>query len=149
MKLEILEKEMKIIGWNIKIKIKRYEIGKIIRDKKFSNTIWYFIKNYNEFLQFSKDLFLFKGLTNEFHNIFNEEERWINNSFEWENIFDIQRTNDNIDLEEIDPINDIYEIEDKPDEDEYPIIIYYDNYAKNILWISLNKLINTNTDGNK
>lgn len=149
MKLEILEKEMKIIGWNIKIKIKRYEIGKIIRDKKFSNTIWYFIKNYNEFLQFSKDLFLFKGLTNEFHNIFNEEERWINNSFEWENIFDIQRTNDNIDLEEIDPINDTYEIEDKPDEDEYPIIIYYDNYAKNILWISLNKLINTNTDGNK
>lgn len=105
-------------------------MGKIIRDKKFSNTIWYFIKNYNEFLQFSKDLFLFKGLTNEFHNIFNEEERWINNSFEWENIFDIQRTNDNIDLEEIDPINDTYEIEDKPDEDEYPIIIYYDNYAK-------------------
>lgn len=124
-------------------------MGKIIRDKKFSNTIWYFIKNYNEFLQFLKDLFLFKGLTNEFHNIFNEEERWINNSFEWENIFDIQRTNDNIDLEEIDPINDTYEIEDKPDEDEYPIIIYYDNYAKNILWISLNKLINTNTDGNK
>lgn len=124
-------------------------MGKIIRDKKFSNTIWYFIKNYNEFLQFSKDLFLFKGLTNEFHNIFNEEERWINNSFEWENIFDIQKTNDNIDLEEIDPINDTYETEDKPDEDEYPIIIYYDNYAKNILWISLNKLINTNTDGNK
>ena len=25
-------------------------------------------------------------------------------------------------------------------EDEYPVVVHYDNYHKNVLWMSLNKL---------
>lgn len=44
----------------------------------------------------------------------------------------------------VDPINDVYEIKEKPDNTEYPVIIYYSMYEKELLWVSLNKLNTAN-----
>ena len=119
------------------------EIGKIVRDERYSNTIWCLCNNYDEFLQFAKDLFLYKGLETIYGNI-DEEERWIDNEYDWSYLFGVDICtfeNENEYWEEaVDPINDTYEIKEKPNEDEYPVVVHYDNYHKNVLWMSLEKL---------
>lgn len=120
------------------------KIGKIIRDKRYTNTLWCLCNNYEEFLQFAKDLFLYKGL--EIYGTMCEEERWIEDEYDWSYLFGVDiRTgedeeNDEYWEEAVDPINDTYEIKEKPNENEYPVVVHYDNYHKNVLWMSLNKL---------
>lgn len=120
------------------------KIGKITRDKRYTNTLWCLCNNYEEFLQFAKDLFLYKGL--EIYGTMCEEERWIEDEYDWSYLFGVDiRTgedeeNDEYWEEAVDPINDTYEIKEKPNENEYPVVVHYDNYHKNVLWMSLNKL---------
>ena len=120
------------------------KIGKIIRDKRYTNTLWCLCNNYEEFLQFAKDLFLYKGL--EIYGTMCVEERWIEDEYDWSYLFGVDiRTgedeeNDEYWEEAVDPINDTYEIKEKPNENEYPVVVHYDNYHKNVLWMSLNKL---------
>ena len=120
------------------------KIGKIIRDKRYTNTLWCLCNNYEEFLQFAKDLFLYKGL--EIYGTMCEEERWIEDEYDWSYLFGVDiRTgedeeNDEYWEEAVDPINDTYEMKEKPNENEYPVVVHYDNYHKNVLWMSLNKL---------
>ena len=52
----------------------------------------------------------------------------------------LNEENDEYWEEAVDPINDTYEITEKPNECEYPVVVHYDNYHKNVLWMSLNKL---------
>lgn len=40
----------------------------------------------------------------------------------------------------VDPINDVYEIKEKPDDDWYPVVVQYDDFYKNLLWVSLERL---------
>ena len=120
------------------------KIGKIVRDGRYINTLWCLCNNYEEFLQFAKDLFLYKGL--EIYGTMCEEERWIEDEYDWSYLFGVDiRTgedeeNDEYWEEAVDPINDTYEMKEKPNENEYPVVVYYDNYHKNVLWMSLNKL---------
>ena len=120
------------------------KIGKIIRDKRYTNTLWCLCNNYEEFLQFAKDLFLYKGL--EIYGTMCEEERWIEDEYDWSYLFGVDiRTgedeeNDEYWEEAVDPINDTYEMKEKPNENEYPVVVHYDNYHKNVLWMSLKKL---------
>ena len=120
------------------------KIGKIVRDERYTNTLWCLCNNYEEFLQFAKDLFLYKGL--EIYGTMREEERWIEDEYKWSYLFGVNiRTsedeeNDEYWEEAVDPINDTYEIKEKPNENEYPVVVHYDNYHKNVLWMSLNKL---------
>ena len=120
------------------------KIGKIVRDERYENTLWCLCNNYEEFLQFAKDLFLYKGL--EIYGTMCEEERWIEDEYDWSYLFGVDiRTgedeeNDEYWEEAVDPINDTYEIKEKPNENEYPVVVHYDNYHKNVLWMSLNKL---------
>ena len=123
---------------------KKKKIGHIVRDERFTDTIWCLCNNYEEYLQFAKDLFLYKGLYNQYSGKYNSE-RWIKSKYEWSVIFDVPEkttVDDNgIEWEEdVDPIMDTYDIREKPDENEYPVIIHYDNYHKNVIWISFNKL---------
>lgn len=120
------------------------KIGKIVRDERYTNTLWCLCNNYEEFLQFAKDLFLYKGL--EIYGSICEEERWIEDEYDWSYLFGVDiRTgedeeNDEYWEEAVDPINDTYEMKEKPNENEYPVVVHYDNYHKNVLWMSLNKL---------
>ena len=120
------------------------KIGKIIRDKRYTNTLWCLCNNYEEFLQFAKDLFLYKGL--EIYGTMREEERWIEDEYEWSYLFGVDireyedEENNEYREEAVDPINDAYEMKEKPNENEYPVVVHYDNYHKNVLWMSLNKL---------
>lgn len=119
-------------------------MGKIVRDERYENYIWCLCNNYNEYLQFAKDLFLYTGLYNQYSEKINAK-RWITSAYQWSDLFDVP-TKIRIDEnqwgweEAVDPINDSYVIREKPDESEYPVIVQYDNYNKIILWISLNKL---------
>lgn len=120
------------------------KIGKIVRDERYTNTLWCLCNNYEEFLQFAKDLFLYKGL--EIYGSMCKEERWIEDEYDWSYLFGVDiRTgedeeNDEYWEEAVDPINDTYEMKEKPNENEYPVVVHYDNYHKNVLWMSLNKL---------
>ena len=120
------------------------KIGKIVRDERYTNTLWCLCNNYEEFLQFAKDLFLYKGL--EIYGTRCEEERWIEDEYDWSYLIGVDiRTgedeeNDEYWEEAVDPINDTYEMKEKPNENEYPLVVHYDNYHKNVLWMSLNKL---------
>ena len=120
------------------------KIGKIVRDERYTNTLWCLCNNHEEFLQFAKDLFLYKGL--EIYGTMCEEERWIEDEYDWSYLFGVDiRTgedeeNDEYWEEAVDPINDTYEMKEKPNENEYPVVVHYDNYHKNVLWMSLNKL---------
>lgn len=118
-------------------------MGQIVRDERYTNTLWCLCNNYGEYLQFAKDLYLYKGL--DVWGTMCEDERWIEDKQDWYYLFDVDYERENEDTgecwdEDIDPINDAYEIKEKPNEDEYPVVVHYDNYHKNILWMSLNKL---------
>lgn len=117
-------------------------MGQIIRDERYTNTIWCLCNNYEEYKQFAKDLFLYKGL--DAHWGHDEEARWINDEFIWSDLFSVNILYGEDEYEAweeaVDPINDEYEIEERPEEDEYPVVVHYDNYHKNVLWMSLNKL---------
>ena len=114
------------------------------RDERYENTLWCLCNNYEEFLQFAKDLFIYKGL--EIYGTMCEEERWIEDEYEWSYLFGVDireyedEENNEYREEAVDPINDAYEMKEKPNENEYPIVVHYDNYHKNVLWMSLNKL---------
>lgn len=120
------------------------KIGKIVRDERYENTLWCLCNNEDEYIQFAKDLFLYKGL--EIYGTMCEEERWIEDEYQWSYLFGVDiRTGENEENDEyweeaVDPINDTYEIKEKPNENEYPVIVHYDNYHKNVLWMSLDKL---------
>lgn len=119
------------------------KIGQIVRDERWTNTLWCLCNNYDEYLQFAKDLYLYKGL--DIWGLRCENERWIEDKRDWYDLFDVDYERENEDTgecwdEDIDPINDTYEIKEKPNEDEYPVVVHYDNYHKNVLWMSLNKL---------
>lgn len=120
------------------------KIGKIVRDERYTNTLWCLCENEDDYIQFAKDLFLYKGL--EIYGTMCEEERWIEDEYQWSYLFGVDiRTgedeeNDEYWEEAVDPINDTYEITEKPNKSEYPVIVHYDNYHKNVLWMSLNKL---------
>lgn len=120
------------------------KIGKIVRDERYTNTLWCLCNNYDEFLQFSKDLFLYKGL--EIYGTMCEEERWIEDEYEWSYLFGVDireyedEENDEYCEEAVNPISDAYEMKEKPNENEYPVVVHYDNYHKNVLWMSLEKL---------
>ena len=116
----------------------------ITRDERYENTLWCLCENEDDYIQFAKDLFLYKGL--EIYGTMCEEERWIEDEYEWSYLFgvDIREYEDEekneYREEAVDPINDVYEMKEKPNENEYPIVVHYDNYHKNVLWMSLNKL---------
>ena len=119
-------------------------MGKIVRDERWENTLWCLCNNYDEYLQFAKDLYLYKGIS--IWGTMCEDEKWIDNEYEWSDLFGVNivewedsETSEYFE-KAVDPINDAYEIKEKPSEDEYPVIVHYDNYHKNVLWMSLNKL---------
>lgn len=118
------------------------EVGKIVKDKRYTNTLWCLCNNYEEYLQFAKDLFLLKG--KYYYEKYDKNARWITDGYEWSGIFDVELKNwedDDIYYEEsVNPINDTYEIKERPKDSEYPVVIHYDDYHKNVLWMSLNKL---------
>ena len=120
------------------------KIGCIVRDERYVDVIWCLCNNYEEYLQFAKDLFLYRGLYNQYNQEYNNE-RWIESEYKWSCLFDVSEkiTVDDNGVEwteSVDPINDTYEIKDKPKESEYPVIVQYDNYKNCVLWVSLNKL---------
>lgn len=122
----------------------RWRMGQIVRDERWENTLWCLCNDYDEYLQFAKDLYLYKGL--DIWGTMCENEKWIDNEYEWSDLFgvDINEWEDDETGEyfekPVDPINDVYEMKEKPNEDEYPVVVHYDNYHKNVLWMSLDKL---------
>lgn len=111
-------------------------MANIIRDSRYVNTIWCLCNNYEEFLQFSKDLYLYQGL--DVYGIMCEEARWIEDVYDWANIFDVDIEVDNEEI--LDPIKDIYEIKDRPKESEYPIVAKFSKCDETLFWVSLNDL---------
>lgn len=120
-------------------------IGKIVRDKRHKNIIWCLCNNYEEYVQFAKDLFLFTGLTN-LVGVYDEYRRWVDDELKWSELFGVDlikgedEENDEYWEGAVDPINDVYEIKEKPDDDEYPVAVQYDDFYKNLLWVSLERL---------
>lgn len=122
-------------------------MGQIIRDERYENTIWCLCNNEEEYYQFAKDLFLYKGLS--IWGTMCEDERWIKDEYVWSSLFGVDivegEDEDGYYWEKaVNPINDTYEIEERPDDSEYPVVVHYDNYHKNVLWMSLNKMRNNN-----
>lgn len=128
-------------------------MGKIVRDERYTNTVWCLCNNYEEYLQFAKDLWLYTDIDHGgIWNVYlygeriKNEERWFTDSYVWSNLFGVDRIdipdpeNDGWIIEYyVDPINDTYEIKEKPEEDEYPVVVQYSLHGE-LMWISLNKL---------
>ena len=122
-------------------------MGTIIKDKRWSNTIWCFCKTEEEYYQFAKDFYLLKGIQSPYGH-YDKEERWCDDGFIWSELFEVDiKTGEDEEKNEyweeaVNPIDDEYEIKNKPELKEYPVIVHYDHYHKNILWISLKELNN-------
>lgn len=120
-------------------------MGQIIRDERYENTLWCLCNNYEEYLQFAKDLYQLRGKYYWGEYCENEDTKWIEDENEYADIFGIDFIPDENDEDfeyAPDPMNDTYEMKEKPNENEYPVIVNYSDCYKNVLWISLNKLQN-------
>lgn len=130
-------------------------MGKIIRDERYTNTVWCLCNNFEEYQQFAKDLWLYTDIErSNFYNVYlngeriKNEERWFDNEYVWRQVFDVDPITA-IEVDEdgheweietpIDPINDSYEIKEKPKDEEYPVIVQY-SLKDALFWISINKL---------
>ena len=120
-------------------------MGQIVRDERYENTLWCLCNNYEEYLQFAKDLYQLRGKYYWGEYCENEDTKWIEDENEYADIFGIDfipAENDEDFEYAPDPINDTYEMKEKPNENEYPVIVNYSDCYKNVLWVSLNKLQN-------
>jgi hypothetical protein len=94
-------------------------------------------------LQFAKDLYnVFLTDENLQRTIFAYQfaytDLWIDHKEKWAEIFGV----DDVETEDgslltPDPINDEYEIQEKPEDCEYPVMVKYDAFDSTLYWTSL------------
>lgn len=94
----------------------------IIKDKNYTDIIWSYALNEREYYQFAK----------EFWTFFDYDIYLFYDTFE---------IRDECNYELIDPLIDDYQIRNRPDEADYPVIISYCACNKILTWASLNDLI--------
>ena len=93
----------------------------IVRDKNYTDMIWSYASNEQEYYQFAKDFWiLFENDIGLFYDIFEVVDDCYDGF--------------------IDPLTDDYQIRNRPDETEYPIIISYCTCNRILTWVSLNDL---------
>ena len=119
-------------------------MGKLIRDDNWTNTLWCKCTDEQEFYQFAKDLFLFRGM--KVCGSFCSEIHWVRDAYDWSELFGVEVMNGEDKekkmfwREAVDPIDGEYEITIKPKQEEYPVVVHYDSYHKRVTWMSLDKM---------
>lgn len=116
---------------------------KIIRDVQSEDAVWCLCNDYNEYLQFAKDLYCIEDEGTL--QYLGRNNRWFKNDFEWCYLFEAIPTDKQINTDwsngTCNPLIDTeYRICCKPKDKEYPVIVHYERDNEYLLWVSLNKL---------
>ena len=119
------------------------------KSKRFINTWWSLCTNYEDYLNFAKEMYQWKDEDVIFggeqfqtdDSLFDSVSSWID-TFEVPYI--LEDPNDKYsDMYEINnPLTDKYEIKNKPEENEYPVVVYMYRVQGyfNIDWFSIKEL---------
>lgn len=119
------------------------------KSKRFTNTWWSLCTNYEDYLNFAKEMYQWKGEDVIFGGEqFQTEDSSFDSVSSWMDTFEVpyvlENPNDKYsDEHEIDnPLTDEYEIKNKPEENEYPVVVYMYKVQGyfNIDWFSIKEL---------
>lgn len=94
----------------------------IIKDKNYTDIIWSYASNGQEYNRFAIEF-------------------WTFFDYDTDLFYDTFEIRDECNDELINPLTDDYQIRNRPDETEYPIIISYCACNRILTWVSLNDLI--------
>ena len=119
----------------------------------WGDALWCACNNYDEYLKFIKELYQYNVRTGCFGGeLIDYEYPWVNGIYDLIDIFGIESHNeeeysDDYDVEKL--LNEC-EIEDKPEENEYPVVVYvFKNMHSELQidWYSINTLLRRDADG--
>ena len=120
------------------------------KSTRYIDTLWCICNNYDEYLNFAKELYQWKEITGDFGgNQFDYEDNWFDTIGQWMDVFGVPYVKEYPDDEyswenEIeDPLTSQYEITEKPNEDEYPVIVHVHKYTNEVQvdWYSIKTLL--------
>lgn len=119
------------------------------KSKRFINTWWSLCTNYEDYLNFAKEMYQWKGEDVIFGGEqFQTDDSLFDSVSSWMDTFEVpyvlEDPNDKYsDMYEINnPLTDKYEIKNKPEENEYPVVVYMYRVQGyfNIDWFSIKEL---------
>lgn len=115
----------------------------IVRDQRYFDTLWCKCRDYDEYLEFAKDLYEFTGRDIRLISSGErDDEPWFgkNNIGKWAELFGVEKIETEGKLAKYpDPAYGEYEITEKPEDNEYPVVVMYDGQDSCLYWVSLNK----------
>lgn len=123
------------------------------KSKRFINTWWSLCTNYEDYLNFAKEMYQWKGEDVIFGGEqFQTDDSLFDSVSSWMDTFEVpyilEDPNDKYsDMYEINnPLTDKYEIKNKPEENEYPVVVYMYRVQGyfNIDWFSIKELESEN-----
>lgn len=119
------------------------------KSKRFINTWWSLCTNYEDYLNFAKEMYQWKDEDVIFGGEqFQTDDSLFDSVSSWMDTFEVpyilEDPNDKYsDMYEINnPLTDKYEIKNKPEENEYPVVVYMYRVQGyfNIDWFSIKEL---------
>lgn len=121
----------------------------IEKSKRYTDTLWCICKDYDEYLQFAKELYLWRENDGFFGGKeFTYDDPWFEGNIGlWMDVFGVPYVKEDPDDEwseeyEInDPLEDTYEINEKPEDNEYPVLVHIQRIGNDtqIDWFGLSK----------
>lgn len=128
----------------------------IEKSKRYTDTLWCICNDYNEYVQFAKELYLWRENDGFFGGEdFTYDDPWFEGNIgRWMDLFRVPYAKEDSDDEfsdeyEIDdPLTDTYEINEKPAKDEYPVLVHVQRIGNDtqIDWFNLPKLFKQEGD---
>lgn len=128
----------------------------IEKSKRYTDTLWCICNDHNEYVQFAKELYLWRENDGFFGGAdFTYDDPWFEGNIgRWMDLFGVHYVKEDPDDEfsdeyEIDnPLTDTYEINEKPDENEYPVLVHVQRMGNDtqIDWFNLPKLFKQEGD---
>lgn len=119
------------------------------KSKRFTNTWWSLCNNYEDYLNFAKEMYQWKGEDAIFvGEQFQTEDSLFDSVSSWMDVFEVpyileDPSDKYSDEHEINnPLTDKYEIKNKPEENEYPVVVYMYRVQGcfNVDWFSIKEL---------
>lgn len=123
----------------------------IEKSKRYTDTLWCICNDHNEYVQFAKELYLWRENDGFFGGEeFTYDDPWFKGNIGlWMNVFGVPYIKEDPDdelseeYEIADPLIDNYEIKEKPENDEYPVLVHVQRIGDDIQidWFSLPKSV--------
>lgn len=123
----------------------------IEKSKRYTDTLWCICNDHNEYVQFAKELYLWRENDGFFGGEeFTYDDLWFEGNIRrWMDLFGVPYVKEDPDDEfsdeyEIDdPLTDTYEINEKPEDNEYPVLVHIQRIGNDtqVDWFSLSKSV--------